>query len=88
MSLLRAEPRARARALPDLSGDDVVRELLQQIADEEELSSQLGLDLATPDPRPEHGPTVYPPLDVWLRRSEEVHRFLQAQRRTGSLVPR
>ena len=76
MALSPDEP--RARPLPDLSGDAVVRELLEQIAEEEELSERLSLDLSPPDPRTEYGPAVYPPLDVWLRRSEEIHRFLES----------
>jgi len=77
MILSKREP--RARALPDLSGEAVVRELLEQIAEEEELSARLNLDLSPPDPRMEYGPAFYPPLDVWLRRSEEIHRFLELQ---------
>jgi hypothetical protein len=84
MTFSKREP--RARALPDASGDVVVRELLGQIAEEEELSARLNLDLSPPDPRAEYGPAVYPPLDVWLRRSEEIHRFLQSRRAEHSAV--
>ena len=52
-------------------------QLLAQIDEEERLGAALGVDLTPPAPDPSHAPPVYAPLDEWLRRSEEIHRFLQ-----------
>jgi hypothetical protein len=68
-------------AFPDEpSGEAVVRALLAEIEEDERLSALIGVDLNPPDPRPEHAPKVYGDLQSWLRRSEEVHRFLEQQR--------
>ena len=58
-----------------------MRELLAEIEEEERLSGLLGVDLAPPEPRPEHAPPVYGDLATWLRRSEEIHRYLEKTRR-------
>jgi hypothetical protein len=55
-------------------------DLLAQIEDEQQLSQRLGIDLCPPSPRPEHAPRVYGDLESWLKRSEEVHRFLEQLR--------
>jgi len=66
---------SRGRPLPDLHGEELLRELLAQIEEEERLGAALGVDLTPPAPDPSHAPPVYGPLDEWLRRSEEIHRF-------------
>lgn len=62
--------------------DPTILSLLAEIDEETELSSLVGVDLSPPGPSASHAPPVYLPLDEWLRRSEEVHRFLSAARRT------
>jgi hypothetical protein len=71
----------RARPIPDAPGEQIMRELLEEIAEDERLSAALGVDLTPPAPVPMHAPRVYGPLDAWLRRSLEVHRFLEESRR-------
>jgi hypothetical protein len=66
-------PPSRGRPLPDLEGDAVIQVLLAEIEEEERLSAAIGEDLTPPAPKPEHAPARYPPLRVWLERSEEVH---------------
>ncbi|AUX37696.1 MULTISPECIES: hypothetical protein [Sorangium] len=61
--------------------DPTILSLLAEIDDEAELSSLLGVDLSPAGPSASHAPSTYPPLDEWLRRSEEVHRFLRAAKR-------
>jgi hypothetical protein len=65
----------RAHPLPELHGNALVRALLAEIQEEEALGRSIGVDLTPPGPAPAHAPLVYGPLDVWLRRSEEIHRF-------------
>lgn len=67
--------RERGRPLPDIHGEELVRLLLAEIEEEEALSRVLGIDLTPPSPDPANAPPVYGPLDVWLERSEEIHRF-------------
>jgi hypothetical protein len=71
----------RANALPEIHGEALVRLLLDEIDEEERLGTALGIDLTPPGPAPSHAPPVYPALDEWLRRSEEVHAFLEARYR-------
>jgi len=59
----------------------VVEALLAEIAEEERLTALVGTSVAPADPLPEHAPRRRLPLDEWLRRSEEVHRFLCDARR-------
>ncbi len=61
--------------MPDATGDDLVSTLLAEVEEEQRLSIVLGVDLTAPAPKAEHAPSVYAPLEVWLRRSEEVHLF-------------
>ena len=59
----------------------MVEVLLAEMAEEERLVERLGISLAPADPHPDHAPRRRLPLDEWLRRSEEVHRFLCDERR-------
>lgn len=59
----------------------MIAALLAEIDEEEALSALVGVDLSPPAPSAAHAPPVYLPHDAWLRRSEEVHRFLRASRR-------
>jgi hypothetical protein len=72
---------SRSHPLPDVHGDELIRELLALVDEEEQLGAALGVDLTPPGPDPSHAPLVYGPLDAWLRRSEEVHRFLEERYR-------
>jgi hypothetical protein len=65
----------RGAPLPDLQGAALLASLLAEIEEEEELSHSLGVDLTPPAPRAEHAPSVYAPLEVWFKRSEEVHEL-------------
>jgi hypothetical protein len=65
----------RGRPFRDLHGMELVRDLIREIEEEEMLAQALGVDLKPAGPSREHAPRVYAPLDVWLRRSEEIHRF-------------
>jgi Uma2 family endonuclease len=58
-------------------GESVVRELLAAIEAERQLSLRVGVDLSPPAPRPEHATRHYGSLEAWLKRSEEIHRFLE-----------
>ena len=60
--------------------DPILGPILRDIERDDELSRALGVDLTPPGPLPEHAPPAYLPLDEWLRRSEEVHRFLETER--------
>jgi hypothetical protein len=70
-------PRERAHPLPELRGEALVRALLAEIDEEEALGRSIGVDLTPPGPDPAHAPPVYGPLEVWLQRSEEIHRFCE-----------
>jgi hypothetical protein len=61
--------------------DPLILSLLSEIDEDEELSALVGVDLSPPGPSPSHAPPIYLPHDEWLRRSEEIHRFLRANRR-------
>jgi hypothetical protein len=65
----------------DPQGDELVRALLREIEEDEELSRLIGVDLSPPAPSRAHAPVVMPPLADWLRRSEEVHTFLASRAR-------
>jgi hypothetical protein len=65
----------RGQPFRDLQGAELVRDLLREIEEEEQLAHALGVDLTPAGPSREHAPRVYAPLDIWLRRSEEIHRF-------------
>jgi hypothetical protein len=65
----------RGRPLRDLHGQELVRQFLQEIEEEEALGRALGMDLTPPGPINEHAPRVYAHLNTWLRRSEEIHRY-------------
>ena len=67
----------RGRPFRDLYGAELVRDLLREIEEEEKLAQALGVDLTPAGPSRGHAPRIYAPLDVWLRRSEEIHRFLE-----------
>lgn len=71
----------RSHPLPEIHGEELVRWLLAQIDEEEQLGAALGVDLTPPGPDPSHAPPVYAPLDEWLRRSDEVHAFVEARHR-------
>lgn len=71
----------RGQPLLELHGEELVRWLLSQIDEEEQLGAALGVDLTPPAPDPSHAPAVYGPLDEWLRRSEDVHAFLEERHR-------
>lgn len=71
----------RGSPFPDVHGDELVRLLLAEIEEEERLAAEVGVDLAPGAPDPSHAPLVYAPLDEWLRRSEEIHQFLEQARR-------
>jgi hypothetical protein len=71
----------RGRPFPEIHGEELVRWFLAQIDEEERLGAALGVDLTPPGPDPSHAPLVYGPLEEWLRRSEEVHAFLEARYR-------
>lgn len=73
----------RGAPLPEIHGDLLVQNALREIEEEEALSYAIGVDLTPAAPDPAHAPLIYAPLDVWLRRSEEIHRF-----REGSLASR
>ena len=80
----------RGRPLPEIHGDELVKQLLSEIEEEEALSRALGIDLTPPAPDAAHAPRVYGPLHVWLERSEEIHTFREqahraerAQRKTA-----
>jgi hypothetical protein len=64
----------------DLQGEALVREILEQMEEDERLSRLVGVDLSPPGPDPSHAPRVIPNLADWLRRSEEVHAFLASKR--------
>jgi len=70
-----ARPEMRARPLPEVEGDELIRLLLAEIDEEERLSAALGVDLSPVGPDPSHAPMSYLPLPLWLRRSEEIHAF-------------
>jgi hypothetical protein len=53
--------------------DPILQQLLRDAEEEQRLSELLGVELSAPYSRFE--PPVYLPLESWLRRSEEVHRF-------------
>ncbi|MBI4701229.1 MAG: hypothetical protein HY744_08740 [Deltaproteobacteria bacterium] len=76
----------RGRPLPELHGEPLVRALLDEIGEDERLGAALGIDLSgpVPEPRVTPGPVS---LEVWLLRSEEIHRFLQAARRVERSRP-
>jgi hypothetical protein len=61
--------------------DPLITALLAEIHEDEALSALVGVDLSPPGPSASHAPPVYLPHDEWLRRSEEIHRFLRAKRR-------
>ena len=67
----------RGRPIPDSQGDELLQSLLAEIEEEDRLGALLGIDLTPPGPDRTHAPPIYPPLAEWLRRSEEVHRFLE-----------
>jgi len=69
----------REQGAPKTQG--LVAALLEEIAEEQRLAALLGTSVAPADPLPEHAPRQRLPLDEWLRRSEEVHRFLCRDRR-------
>jgi hypothetical protein len=71
----------RGKPLPDVQGDELVHALLAEIDEEERLGAAIGVDLAPADARPEHASAACPPLAAWLRRAEEVHAYLERQRR-------
>jgi hypothetical protein len=77
----------RAQPLPELHGDALIRALLAEIEEDDVLGRSIGVDLTPAGPAPGHAPLVYGPLDVWLQRSEEIHRFLEetwrAERHAG-----
>ena len=64
---------------PEPSGHEVVQALLRAIEDDERLSASIGVDLTPAAP----APSASQPSDLesWLRRAEEVHRFLEECRR-------
>jgi hypothetical protein len=64
-----------------MHGDELVRWLLERLDEEEQLGAALGVDLTPPGPDPSHAPSIYPPPAEWLRRSEEIHRFLEEAHR-------
>ena len=68
----------RGVPFPELEGDELLNYLLSDIEDEERLAFVLGVDLTPACPRPEHAPRVYAPLEIWLRRSEEIHAFRES----------
>jgi hypothetical protein len=68
----------RGRPLPELSGDVLVRELLEEIELDEHLGRSIGVDLTPAGPDPSHAPAVYPPLSVWLERADEVRALREA----------
>jgi hypothetical protein len=75
----------RANPLPELEGPELVRAMLAEIEEEEALSRALGIDLTPPAPSAEHAPHAYPPLAVWLSRSEEIHAHREAGWRADRL---
>ena len=81
------DPPPRGRPLPDLSGEVLVRELLEEIELDELLGRSIGVDLTPAGPDPSHAPAVYPPLSVWLERADEVRALQEAvwraERRSG-----
>lgn len=78
----------RARALPEVHGNALIRALLAEIEEDDALGRSIGVDLTPAAPDPAHAPVVYGPLDIWLRRSEEIHRFCEeawrAERRASA----
>jgi hypothetical protein len=68
----------RAQPLPDLPGDVLVRELLDEIDLDERLGRSIGVDLTPPGPDPAHAPAIYPPLSAWLERADEVSALREA----------
>ena len=63
------------RPFPEIHGEELLRLLLTEIEEEEELSQALGVDLTPPAPSVNQAPLVRGPLRVWLERSEEIHRY-------------
>jgi hypothetical protein len=71
----------RGTPFPEVHGEELLRQLLAEIEEEERLGAALGVDLTPPGPDPSSPPLAYGPLDAWLRRAEEVHAFLEARHR-------
>jgi hypothetical protein len=67
----------RGTPFPEVHGEELLRELLAEIEEEERLGAALGVDLTPPGPDPSCAPRVYGPLDAWLRRADEIHAFLE-----------
>lgn len=72
---------SRANPIPETQAEALIRELLTDREDEAALSAALGVDLTPPGLGPGLAAARYGPLDVWLLRSEEVHRWLEARHR-------
>jgi hypothetical protein len=68
----------RPQPLPDLPGDVLVRELLDEIELDERLGRSIGVDLTPPGPDPSHAPAAYLPLSAWLERADEVRALREA----------
>jgi hypothetical protein len=68
-------PSDRAQPILELEGDALINLLLDEIEEDDRLSQAMGIDLSPPAPDPKHAPLVCPPLDVWIRRAEEVHEL-------------
>jgi hypothetical protein len=62
----------RGAPFPEVHGEALLRELLAEIEEEEQLGAALGVDLTPPGPDPSSPPLACGPLDAWLRRAEEV----------------
>ncbi len=71
----------RGLPLPETEGEELLRQLLDEISEEEALSRAVGVDLTPAPPDPSHAPLVFGPLQQWLERSEEVHRFRELAHR-------
>jgi hypothetical protein len=71
--------RERGRRFPELHGAPLLESLLREIEEEEHLSLALGVDLTPPRPQTLDAARDCP-LDRWLERSLEVHRFLLERR--------
>jgi hypothetical protein len=69
----------RGRPFPELHGAPLLTSLLREIEEEERLSRELGVDLTPPRPQTFDSARDCP-LDRWLERSLEVHRFLLERR--------
>jgi hypothetical protein len=65
--------------------DPVIARLIEEGEEDSRLSALLGFDLSGPTSA--RSSTIHLPLAEWLRRSEEVHRFLSAARRAERVRP-